>query len=170
MTPPRPTASADREVERRIGVAWRELRRGASMAGLRAFLFGEGPDALDLGQIDTLDLLAQAESWRMRDLAAALRVDASTATRAVDRLVSAGLAERTRPSADARAVAVALTPLGRDRHDTVMARRRIAMDRILEGFATEERAVLADLLERLVAGLDALAAAEAERGCGDPRH
>lgn len=133
------------------------------MAGLRTFLFGGGPHALDLGQIDTLDLLAQAESWRMRDLATALRVDASTATRAVDRLVTAGLAERTRPSADARAVAVALTPLGRERHAAVMARRRIAMDRILVGFSAEERGTLADLLERLVAGVDALAAAEATR-------
>lgn len=167
MTAPHePEGLDDREVEKRIGVAWRELRRGASMGDFRAYLYGVGPDALDLGQVDTLDLLAQAESWRMRDLAAALRVDASTATRAVDRLVAFGLAERTRPASDARAVEVALTPAGRERHDALVQRRRQAMDRILATFAAEERAELADLLERLIAGVDAFIA-EVGPGSGD---
>jgi DNA-binding MarR family transcriptional regulator len=150
----------DRETERRIGAAWRELRRGASMAGLRAYLYGDDPDALDLGQVDTLDLLVQRDAWRMRDLACALRVDASTATRAVDRLVAADLAARTRSPQDARAVEVALTPDGRAQHAVLVERRRLAMDRILDGFSEEERRSLAELLERLIAGVDRLIAEE----------
>src|SRR3954451_25371811 len=72
--------------EARIGAAWRELRRASTQA-LRPLLFGTGPDALELGQVGTLDLLALHGPVRMRDLAEALRVDASTATRAVARLV-----------------------------------------------------------------------------------
>lgn len=158
MTTPTTSGPDGREHARRIGAAWRELRRGASMAGLRAFLYGEGPDALDLGQVDTLDLLNQRDAWRMRDLACALRVDASTATRAVDRLADEGLAVRTRSAQDARSVEVALTPLGRERHTELAERRRLAMHRILDEFSAEERALLAELLERLVAGVDRLVA------------
>jgi DNA-binding MarR family transcriptional regulator len=163
-----PAGGADREVERRIGAAWRDLRRGASMAGLRAYLYGEGDDAVDLGQVDTLDLLASQSTWRMRDLALALRVDASSATRAVDRLVAAGLAERSRAADDARAVVVSLTRTGRARHDVLVERRRTAMDRILAGFAPDERRQLAELLERLIAGVDDFLAEEAPPRPGTP--
>jgi DNA-binding MarR family transcriptional regulator len=163
--PDRPDAGADAdpapEVERRIGAAWRELRRGASMGGLRAYLYGCGDDAIDLGQVDTLDLLAQRPTWRMRELAGALRVDASTATRAVDRLVAAGWADRRRDEIDARVVVVALTDEGRRRHDVVVERRREAMHRILHGFDEGERGQLAALLERLIAGVDDFVAEEA---------
>jgi DNA-binding MarR family transcriptional regulator len=142
------------ELHRRIGVAWRELRRGASASRLRTYLYEEGGEALDLGQVDTLDLLAQAGSIRMSGLAEALRVEASSATRAVDRLVAAGLAERRRSPADARVVEATLTDAGRRRHEAVVARRREAMSRILAGFAPSEQEQLADLLERLVAGVD----------------
>lgn len=144
----------EEEIERRIGTAWRELRRGASMNTLRALLYGEGDDALDLGQIDGLDLLAQVGACRMTDLADVLRVDRSTATRAVDRLVESGLAERRRSAGDARVVEVVLTAEGRRRHDALVARRRDAMAHILAGFSGDERRTLADLLERLVAGVD----------------
>jgi DNA-binding MarR family transcriptional regulator len=71
----------------RIGNSWKELRRGAAMGVLRDHLFGAGPDALEPGQVDTLELLVGRDAWRMSELAEALRVDPSTATRAVQRLV-----------------------------------------------------------------------------------
>src|SRR5204862_6141795 len=75
----------------RIGTGWKELRRGAAMGVLRDHLFGAGADALEPGQVDTLELLVNKDAWRMSELADALRVDPSTATRAVQRLVKAGL-------------------------------------------------------------------------------
>ena len=152
-------SSVRNEQMRRIGVAWRELRRGGAMAALLAHLHGEGGDALDLGQVDTLDLLAQQGAYRMSELAEVLRVDPSTATRAVDRLVQAGLAERRRSEEDARVVLVVLTPLGRRRHDALVERRREAMGRILEDFDAADRDRLAELLERLIAGVDRYVAA-----------
>ncbi len=78
----------------RIAMAWRELRRCATTPALRYQFFGSSHDALEQGQMDTLDLLLIREGWRMCELAEALRVDPSTATRAVQRLVNDGLAER----------------------------------------------------------------------------
>src|SRR5215210_2372965 len=99
----------DLELVRRVGTAWRELRRGAAMQRLRPLLYGDDPDSLDLGQVDTLDLLMERGECRMSDLAGALRVDASTATRAIDRLVTRGLVERSHPPEDRRTVVVQAT-------------------------------------------------------------
>jgi DNA-binding MarR family transcriptional regulator len=93
----------------------------------------------------------------MSELAERLRVDASTATRAVDRLVRAGLATRRRDPDDARGVRVAATPAGRARLEEVVRRRRTALRAILADFDDDDRRRLAELLERLVAGVDAFA-------------
>ena len=156
---PTENGTPDDEVVRRVGLAWRELRRGAAMGRLRAELYGEGPDALDLGQVDALDLLMVEGPLRMSELADHLRVEASTATRAVDRLVTAGLAARERSADDARVVVVSPTPEGRRQHETLVARRRAAMDEILSAFSPDELPALADHLERLVGAVDGYLAA-----------
>jgi DNA-binding MarR family transcriptional regulator len=149
------TEEADRIVAARIGGAWKEMRRGAAMSALRTHLFGHGESALEPGQMDTLDLLVgQEEPWRMGDLADALRVDPSTATRAVQRLVKVGLASRTMSNTDGRVVMVTSTPAGRQRHAEVSAFRRLTMSRLLDAFEPDERRVLADYLERFVKALD----------------
>jgi DNA-binding MarR family transcriptional regulator len=147
-------SDADRELARRVGLAWREIRRGAAMTVLRDLFFGVGDDALEPGQMDTLDILVQADSWRMGDLAEALRVDPSTATRAIERLTRAGLAERTPCTDDKRVVKVSATPAGRDRYIAVSVIRNETLDRILARYAPDERPILADYLERFVAALD----------------
>ncbi|MGH2683846.1 MAG: MarR family winged helix-turn-helix transcriptional regulator [Actinomycetota bacterium] len=144
----------DPEVVARVGRAWRELRRGAAWQALRPLLYGEGPDALDLGQIDALDLLAEQDGRRMSELADALRVDASTATRAVDRLVADGFVTREMASDDRRAVVVRLTPEGRTRHRALAERRRGVIQRIVADFEESELVHLAELLERMVAAVD----------------
>jgi DNA-binding MarR family transcriptional regulator len=145
------------EIALRIGSAWKELRRGAAMAAVRDWFYGTGDDALELGQVDTLDLLAARDSWRMTDLADALRVDPSTATRAVQRLVRAGLAERRQSDEDGRVVMVSATAAGRTRHEAIAGRRRKAMETMLAEFDDAERQELADLLDRFVIALDHLA-------------
>lgn len=144
----------DRELARRVGLAWREIRRGAAMTVLRDLFFGVGDDALEPGQMDTLDVLVQADSWRMGDLAEALRVDPSTATRAIERLARTGLAERTPCTDDKRVVRVSATAAGRERYAAVSVIRMETLDRILARYAPDERPILADYLERFVAALD----------------
>ena len=150
------TDPLDREQAVRIGRAWTELRRGASMSGLRDYVFGV-EDPLDQGQMDALDLLARSDRT-MRGLADRLRVDPSTATRAVKSLVDDGLAERFASPDDGRVVMVRITPEGRRRHAEVDARRSHAMGQILGEFSPAERADLAGMLERFVATLDRVSA------------
>lgn len=140
------------EVQTRIGLAWRELRRGASMGALRDLMQGE--IGLDLGQLDTLEHLVHGGTTRMSELADALRVDASTATRAVQRLVDRELAERSAHPRDARCVHVAATDAGRALYDEVAATRSTAMHEILTVFTVDERRQLAEGMERLVASFD----------------
>ena len=142
----------DREHARRIGRAWIELRRGAAASALRSYLFGT-EKALEQGQMDALDLLTRRER-PMKELAARLRVEPSTATRAVQRLEHDGLAERFTSPQDGRVVLVRITDEGRRRHDAVAERRSIAMMHILSEFDPDERAQLADLMDRLIASID----------------
>ncbi|MEO1056348.1 MAG: MarR family transcriptional regulator [Actinomycetota bacterium] len=145
------TDAADRDRAWRIGKAWVELRRGASALALREYIFGDHP--LEQGQMDALDLLVRRER-QMRELAGRLRIDASCATRTVDRLVTAGLAERAPSPEDGRVVVVKVTGAGRAQHAAAAGRRSRAMARILAEFDEHDRDQLADLLDRFVASVD----------------
>ena len=136
----------------RIAHAWRELRRGASMTALKDRMQGE--TGLDLGQVDFLEHLVLGGTARMRDLADTLRVDASTATRAVQRLVDRDLAERATDERDARCVHVGATDAGRELYDEIVTSRREGMFELLADFTPAERRTLADGMEKLVASLD----------------
>ncbi len=150
------------ELAVRIGASWVQIRRGAAMGALREYLLGSGEAALEQGQMDSLDLLARQPSWRMSDLADALRIDPSTATRAVNRLVISGLAVRSAHDDDGRVVMVEITDAGRLRHAEVHARRGQLMTHMLGAFAPEERPILADMLERFVSAVDEFVGALAE--------
>lgn len=147
----------DREHARRIGRAWIELRRGAGASALRSYLFGQ-EEPLEQGQMDALDLLTRRGDRPMKELAARLRVDPSTATRSVQRLETAGLVERFPSPEDGRVVLVRITDEGRRRHDDVAARRSTAMMHILSEFEPGEREQLADLLDRFVGSIDTVVA------------
>lgn len=139
------------QLARRLGICWRELRRGAGARELRRAIYGED---LDLGQVDALDILATMGACRSGELAAALRVDPSTATRAVDRLVDAGLAARLPCHGDRRAVEVTLTVQGEAAFERMATRATSALIEILEPFSASERVLLVTLLERMVDSLD----------------
>ena len=128
------------------------------MSSLRDHLFGSGDDALEPGQFDTVEILVQRDAWRMSELADALRVDPSTATRAVQRLQREGLAVRVPSDDDRRVVMVSATEAGRRRYEIIARRRARFMRDVLAPFGPEERRQLGDLLERLVASVDQVAA------------
>lgn len=145
------------EAQVRIAVAMRELRRGAAMQAFRDRLYGAAPVVLDIGQQDALEVVLALGEARMGDVAAALRVDPSTATRAVARLEAAGLVERRRSDADARAVVVGPTAAGTRLHEAIRGTARAAFVELFDRFTAGEQALLADLLDRLVEGLDDVA-------------
>mgnify|MGYP003349690742 CR=1 FL=1 len=134
-----------RDVAVRIGLAWREIRRGASTGPLREFLYSTDgidvaldTDQIELGQVDTLDLLVQRPTWRMSELADALRVEPSTATRAVQRLEKSGLAIRRPSTDDGRGVTVHVTPDGRAVHAAIAARRTELFTYLMTSFDAAE--------------------------------
>jgi DNA-binding MarR family transcriptional regulator len=148
---------------RRIALAWRELRRGASGAVLRAHLLGPDGPPLEQAQLDALEILAgEASGWRMSEFADALRVDPSTATRAIGRLERHGLAERSAGETDRRIVTARATAAGQRTVKQVGRLRAIGMERLLEPFDASEREQFAELLERFVSSIDELVA-ELER-------
>lgn len=164
------SARQRRELGLRIALAWREIRRGASTGPLREFLYrtdspaGGDNGQIELGQMDTLDLLAQRPAWRMSELADALRVEPSTATRAVQRLERSGLAARRADAGDGRVVMVEITPLGVDVHQTVSARRVELLAHILGQYSPDELPVFTDMLERFVTAVDSFV--ETRRSAG----
>jgi len=153
----------DLEVVGRIGRAWRESRRGATASIVRDAIYGIGGSAIEPGQMDALDLLVTVNSCRMGDLADHLRVDPSTATRAVQRLVKDNLAQRVEHEGDGRVVSIAATERGRRIHGEVAERRRAIILEVMSKFSPDERDQLADLFERFTASVDAAASSKLRR-------
>ena len=139
---------------RRMGRAWREIRRGATAGEVRDVIYGIGGSAIEPGQMDALDVIILEGQNTMGEIAERLRIDPSTATRAVQRLIKDGLAERTTDETDARVVTVTPTERGRKIHADVVQRRREVLIDIMAKFPPEERTALADTLEKFVAALD----------------
>jgi DNA-binding MarR family transcriptional regulator len=136
----------------RIGRAWIEMRRGAWTQHVRDFIFADD-SGIEPGQMDALDLLARRERT-MKQFAERLRIDPSSATRAVQRLVADGLAERATAPDDGRVVIVRISDIGRERHRDIASRRTSWMAVLLSEFDADERAQLTGLLERFVTSLD----------------
>lgn len=106
---------------------------------------GAGPAAL----VALSDLLGGRS---VDDLRRAVGLTHSGGVRVVDRLVGDGLAER-RPGPDGRSVALALTPAGRRLASEVRNARRATLQDTLDVLDGDERAALATILDKLVAGV-----------------
>jgi DNA-binding MarR family transcriptional regulator len=162
-TPTDLTNDLELELAGRIGRAWREIRRGSTAGQARDAIFGVGGSAIEPGQMDALELLVAVETCRMGDLAEYLRIDPSTATRAVQRLIKDNLAERVEHAGDGRVVAIAATERGRRIHGEVNDRRRAILFAVMNDFDPEERVALADLMERFTLSVDAAIKAKKHR-------
>ena len=156
--------------ETRIALAWRELRRGAAGQRLRSYLVGPDGPRVEQAQLDALEILTtQREGMSMSDFADAMRVDPSTATRAVDRLERDGLAERVQQSDDRRYVLARATPDGIKTMRRVARLRAMGMHRLLESFDDDERDQFAAYLERFVDSIDRLVGELAEGSAAEAR-
>ncbi len=153
-TPTDLTSDADLEVAMRVGIAWRELRRGSVASNARDAIYGVGGSAIEPGQMDALDLLVTVSSCRMSELAEYLQIDPSSATRAVQRLVKDNLVEHVAHEGDGRVVYIAASERGRRIHGEVAERRRSILLRVLSDFSEEERQQFAELFERFTASID----------------
>ena len=153
-TQPDSISDTDLEVAMRVGIAWRELRRGGVASNVRDVIYGVGGSAIEPGQMDALDLLVTVPSCRMSELAEYLHIDPSSATRAVQRLVKDNLVEHVAHEGDGRVVYIAASERGRRIHGEVAARRRTILLLVLSDFSEDERQQFAELFERFTASID----------------
>ena len=127
------------------------LRATQAFVGLalRSLAASEAP--ITLPQYRMLATLDADDRQNVRDLAARLGVERSTATRMCDRLVSAGLIERGEDPSDRRAVVISLTGLGREVVAAVTRARRDSVAALLRSFPPARREQLVDLLGEFAA-------------------
>ena len=108
-------------------------------------------DAVTLPQYRTLVVLSESGPRRLADLADALGVSPSTATRMCDRLVRKGLITRTRDELDRREVNLTVTADGRSTVMNVINRRRSDVCALLTSIPHATRRDLVDSLRLLSA-------------------
>lgn len=110
-----------------------------------------GPTPTELWLLERLT----DQGWmRMSELAVWHRVDKSTVTALVKRLVARGWAQRGTDPADGRVVTVAITDEGSAVLGSSLARERALLDEVLSGWDDDDLADLSRLLTRLAAALD----------------
>lgn len=157
------TVDAQTDLRRRVGTAWRELRRGASATRIKDLFYGAGPEGLDLALADALSVLCQSSPMRMGELAEALHITPASTTRAVACLVDKGYVERLKDAGDQRSVLVSATPEGHDRYQLISERVSSGLHHILGEFDPAEQVLLAEFLERFNASVETYVANEDAR-------
>lgn len=125
------------------------------LVGISARSLADVEDAVTLTQFRTLVVLSAHGPTALVGLAARLGVNASTAQRSVDRLVSAGLVDRRENPEDRRELVIELTAAGTSLIAAVTARRRMAIGEIVAAMPSDQR-------RHLVAALEAFADAADE--------
>jgi DNA-binding MarR family transcriptional regulator len=122
------------------------LAASRALVAVAARSLADLAEDVTLAQYRVLIELASHGPQRLADLASALGVDRSTATRMCERLVRKRLVQRRRVSSDRRTVRVSLTPAGRELVMEVTRRRRGEIAQIVGRMPSEgRRAALAAL-------------------------
>jgi DNA-binding MarR family transcriptional regulator len=122
------------------------LRATQAFVGLALRSLSAAGCSITLPQYRMLVTLDGKGDQNVRDLAAGLGVDRSTATRMCNRLVNAGLIVRSTDPSDRRAVVISLTEPGRDVVKKVTQARREKVARLLRSVPPPRREQLVDLL------------------------
>lgn len=113
-------------------------------------------DVVTLPQLRVLVMVASRGALNLAAVAAGLGVHPSNATRAVERLVVAGLLDRRDDPQDRRNLVLELAPAGRALVDRVMDDRRVAIAQILERMPAGRRRALVPVLRSFAAAGDEL--------------
>jgi DNA-binding MarR family transcriptional regulator len=116
---------------------------------------GQG-ETLDTGSFWLLKTLSASGPLRVTDLALCANLDASTVSRHVAHLHSAGLIERTPDPVDGRAQRVKLSDAGAARIEMALHARRALLEKSLESWDPRDLDQLDRLLTRFAADVEAL--------------
>jgi DNA-binding MarR family transcriptional regulator len=138
------------------------VRRVMQRPGYRRRLLADLDGQLELGTLRTLRAVERygATGPCVGDIAETLAVDPSTASRTVDRCVSAGLLARTASESDRRRTRLTLTDEGRAVLSRVTDARREALAEVTQDWTEADLLRLTALLGTLRAGFDRLEATD----------
>lgn len=147
-TPPQDAPAAEQANGDRRAEGEVESVIGATLVlvGLSAQSVARLEDEVTLPQLRILVMIASRESTNLGAVAAGLGVHPSNATRAVDRLVVAGMLTRRDDPSDRRNLLLELTDEGRALVDRVMDDRRAAIAAILDRMPAARRRALVPVL------------------------
>ena len=141
------------EPERRVEQALIDLvRRTTDPRGNASLRARSGVD-LERAVSVVLFRISELGPVRLSDVATAMGVDISTASRPVAKLVERGWVERRADPADARAFLLRCTPAGRKVVDRLRAARHEWLRDVLATFDAGEREQFAELFDRFVSAV-----------------
>jgi DNA-binding MarR family transcriptional regulator len=135
--------------------SWRELGSILASRRLWSTLSGAGSSALTPTKLRAVDLLGESGGLRIRELAAGMGIDETSATRLVDRLEAIGVAVRTSAPEDRRATVVVLTAGGEGVLAEMRKRRAAFFRDVLAALDPDERGDLVRLTAKATAALRA---------------
>jgi DNA-binding MarR family transcriptional regulator len=123
------------------------MRAARIFAGITAESVAQTGDAVTLPQLRVLVLASTRPALNNTEVADALDVHLSNASRTCDRLVQAGLLSRRESSTDRRRVELSLTREGEKLLATITAHRQAAFSRILQQMPPQDQLALAHALD-----------------------
>lgn len=122
------------------------IRAARVFSAITAEAIAQAGEAVTLPQLRVLTLASTTTSLNNGQVARALDVHISNASRLCERLVQAGLLSRRDLPHDRRQVELTLTDQGRQLIDRVTDHRRIALRRVLQSLPDSRRSALARAL------------------------
>ena len=128
----------DSQADELVGY-WLKLCHRIMSRKLASSIYPELTGKLPRGQVHALVLLAEAGEPKISELAAVLSLDESTVTRLVDKLETAGLAERRRSTSDRRSTSVVITKAGRKVVTCAREHQRVLLAEVLSALDPKER-------------------------------
>jgi DNA-binding MarR family transcriptional regulator len=144
------------------------LAASRALVAVAARSLAAAGDEVTLPQYRALVVLAARGPQGTAELAAALAVNPSTATRMCDRLVRRGLVRRHRQAGDRRTVRIALTAAGRELVAEVTRRRRAELARLLGALPPDQHEPVTTAFRAFAAAAGELPDAGAALGWAGP--
>ncbi len=104
---------------------------------------------LQKGQFIFLTRVCENPGINFSELSNMLRVDKTTTTKAVKKLIKAGYIIKEQDTEDKRIHNLRATPKGMDTYETVIGEENRSIDICFEGFTQEERELVNELIEKM---------------------
>ena len=114
------------------------MRASRALVGITAASIADVDDRVTLPQLRVMMMMATRGAMNLVAVAAGLEVSSPNASRICDRLLKAGMLDRTEDPHDRRHVTLTLTPDGEALIEQVIRHRRTAIRKILRSMPSQQ--------------------------------